>query len=139
MKLTPFLTLAIAACLSGCGAIIQGTHQEIIVTSTPPGAHCDLKRPNGSIAATVERTPETVKVRKTQDDLMLICTRTGYWPARLALPSGYSFGAFGNVVFGFGPGWAIDHLSGSDNHYPHEAHVTFVPTMPAAAPPKPGS
>ncbi|MBV9992565.1 MAG: hypothetical protein JOZ72_14900 [Alphaproteobacteria bacterium] len=137
MRRRPFLVLAIClACgLSGCGAIVQGTRQEIAVTSTPAGAHCDLKRPNGSVAATVERTPETVRVRKTGDDLMLACTLAGYAEADLALPSDYGFAVFGNVVLGYGPGWAVDHLSGSDNQYPHEAHVTLVPASPSQ--PKP--
>src|SRR6185295_15117491 len=134
MSFRPVLALLAASLLSGCGAIIQGTRQEITVTSTPSGARCDLKRPNGSIAATVERTPETVRVRKTGDDLMLHCALAGYLPAELPLPSGYGYAVFGNVVLGYGPGWAVDHLSGSDNQYPHEAHVTLVPAAP-----KPGS
>ena len=135
MTLRLTIALAACACLSGCGSILQGTHQEITVTSTPAGAHCDLKRPNGSIAATVERTPETVKLRKTGDDLMLHCALAGYLPAELRLPSNYGYGVFGNIVLGYGPGWAVDHLSGSDNQYPHEAHVTLMRAAPATPSP----
>lgn len=119
-----------AALLCGCGSIVQGTRQEIAISTSPSGAHCDLRRPNGSVAATVESTPETVRVRKTADDLTLQCTLAGYETAKLPMPSGYGYAVFGNAVLGYGPGWAVDHLSGSDNQYPHTAHVTLVPLKP---------
>jgi len=118
---------AAATLLSGCGAIVQGTRQEIAISTSPPGARCDLKRPNGSIAATAEPTPQTVRVRKTGVDLKLHCTLAGYLPADLAMPSGYGYAVFGNIVFGYGPGWAVDHLTGSDSQYSHSAHVTLTP------------
>ena len=49
--------LAVAAMsLGGCGTITQGTSQDIAITSSPPGAHCDLNR-KGEHVATLDKTP----------------------------------------------------------------------------------
>ena len=120
-----------ASYLTGCGTITQGTSQNITITSTPPGAHCDLNR-KGEHVATLDRTPGTVKVDKTKNDILLTCTLAGYQEASVNLESGYGAGTFGNIILGGGIGWAIDSASGADNKYPSSAAVQFVPV--AAAP-----
>jgi len=120
-------------CLSGCGTITQGTSQNITITSTPPGGHCDLNR-KGEHVATLDKTPGTVKVDKTKNDILLTCTMPGYQEASVNLESGYGAGTFGNIILGGGIGWAIDSASGADNKYPSTANVQFVPVSTAAAP-----
>jgi hypothetical protein len=119
-----------AVCLSGCGTITQGTSQNIAITSTPPGAHCDMTR-KGEHVATLDRTPGSVKVDKTKNDIMLTCTLAGYQEASVNLESGYGVGTFGNIILGGGIGWAIDSASGADNKYPSSANVQFVPVAAA--------
>jgi len=123
-----------ALCLSGCGTITQGTSQNITVTSTPPGGHCDLNR-KGEHVATLDHTPGTVKVDKTKNDILLTCTLAGYQDASVNLESGYGVGTFGNIILGGGIGWAIDSASGADNKYPSSANVQFVPVAAAVAAP----
>ena len=115
-----------AVCLSGCGTITQGTSQNITITSTPPGGHCELTR-KGEHVATLDKTPGTVKVDKTKNDILLTCTREGYQEASLNLESGYGAGTFGNIILGGGIGWAIDSASGADNKYPSSADIKFIP------------
>ena len=125
---------------AGCGTITQGTSQNITITSAPPGGHCDLTR-KGEHVATLDRTPGTVKVDKTKNDILLTCSMAGYQDASVNLESGYGAGTFGNIILGGGIGWAIDSATGADNKYPSSASVQFLPvgapapvsTAPAAA------
>jgi hypothetical protein len=123
---------AIGAALSGCGTITQGTSQNITITSNPAGAHCDLTR-KGEHVATLDKTPGTVKVDKTKNDILLTCDLPGYQQASTNLESGYGAGTFGNIILGGVIGWGIDSATGADNKYPSTAQVNFVPV--AAAPP----
>ena len=128
-----------ASCLAGCGTITQGTSQNITITSTPPGGHCDLTR-KGEHVATLDATPGTVKVDKTKNDILLTCKLAGYQDASANLESGYGAGTFGNIILGGGIGWAIDSATGADNKYPSSAAVQFIPVgvTPPPAPPPPG-
>lgn len=123
------------ACLSGCGTITQGTSQNITITSSPPGGHCQLTR-KGELVATLDRTPGTVKVDKTKNDILLTCNLPGYQDASANLESGYGAGTFGNIILGGVIGWGIDSATGADNKYPSTAAVQFVP-VGAAPPPAP--
>jgi hypothetical protein len=128
------LAAAVAAsCLAGCGTITQGTSQNITITSSPPGGHCDLTR-KGEHVATLDHTPGTVKVDKTKNDILLTCNLAGYQEANANLESGYGAGTFGNIILGGGIGWAVDSATGADNKYPSTANVQFVPTNPVPAP-----
>ncbi|HWA91869.1 MAG TPA: hypothetical protein VG889_17655 [Rhizomicrobium sp.] len=131
-KLVAVLVAAGTACLAGCGTITQGTSQDIAISSTPPGAHCELTKQNGIHVATLDRTPGKVHVQKTKHDLTLTCDLQGYQTATANLKSGYGIGTFGNIILGGGIGWAIDSASGADNKYPESAAVTFVPEGQAA-------
>jgi hypothetical protein len=124
-----------ASCLAGCGTITQGTSQNITITSTPPGGHCDLTR-KGEHVATLDATPGSVKVDKTKNDILLTCKLAGYQDASANLESGYGAGTFGNIILGGGIGWAIDSATGADNKYPSSANVQFIPVgAPAPAAP----
>jgi hypothetical protein len=98
--------------------------------------HCDLVRV-GEHVATLDRTPGTVKVDKTKNDIMLTCTMPGYQDASVNLESGYGAGTFGNIILGGAIGWGIDSATGADNKYPSSAVVQFIPaaTTPNTAPP----
>jgi hypothetical protein len=127
--------LVAASSLAGCGTITQGTSQNITITSTPPGGHCDLTR-KGEHVATLDATPGSVKVDKTKNDILMTCTMAGYQPATVNLESGYGAGTFGNIILGGVIGWGIDSATGADNKYPSSAQVNFVP-VGAVPPPAP--
>lgn len=138
-KTLAVLAAAGMACLGGCGTITQGTHQDIAISTTPPGATCDLMRTDGFNAGSVEHTPGSVHVRKSKFDITMTCNLAGYQPGMAQLKSGYGIGTFGNIILGGGIGWAIDSASGSDNKYPSSADVTLVPNGQAAAAPAPAA
>lgn len=138
MKFTFGTAMAVAftaSCLAGCGTITQGTSQNITITSSPPGGHCELTR-KGEHVATLDKTPGTVKVDKTKNDILLNCSMAGYQDASANLESGYGIGTFGNIILGGGIGWAIDSATGADNKYPSSAQVQFI-AIGAAPPPAP--
>jgi hypothetical protein len=122
--------------LGACGTITQGTSQNITITSSPPGAHCDLER-KGEHVATLDKTPGAVKVDKTKSDIIMTCKLAGYQDASTSLESGYGAGTFGNIVLGGVIGWGIDEATGAANKYPSTAQVTFVPETPTPAAPPP--
>jgi hypothetical protein len=122
----------IAISLSGCGTITQGTTQNITITSSPSGGHCDLNRDGGHLA-TLYSTPGRVHVDKTKYDIAVICTKPGYQTASVNLESGYGIGTFGNAILGGAIGWGIDSATGADNKYPSTANVQFIPLEGDAA------
>lgn len=140
MKYSNLAALAVvfaSSALAACGTITQGTSQDIAVTSTPEGAHCDFTR-KGRLLGTIDRTPGTLTVDKTKHDIMLTCALPGYQTASVNLESGYGIGTFGNIILGGLIGWGIDEASGAVNKYPTSAQVTFVPLGTAdTAPPAP--
>lgn len=127
---------ALGGLVSGCGTITQGTSQNITITSNPSGAHCDFNR-KGEHVATLDKTPGSVKVNKTKNDILMTCTMAGFQDASVNLESGYGAGTFGNILLGGVIGWGIDSATGADNKYPSTANIQFVPVgaTPPATPP----
>lgn len=123
---------ALGIALSGCGTIVEGTHQDIAISTTPDGAHCDLTR-KGEKLATVDRTPGKVTVRKTKEDILLGCQKAGYQTSSQYLHSGMAAGTFGNIIAGGVIGWAVDSSTGADNKYPEAVNVNLVADNGAAA------
>jgi hypothetical protein len=133
------MTAAFAAMglmLSGCGTIVQGTHEDIAVSTTPDGAHCQMSR-KGAVIATLDHTPGKVTVRKTKDDILLGCSLAGYRDSSQYLHSGMAAGTFGNIIAGGLIGWGVDSATGADNEYPGTVNVQMVPVAAAALPPAP--
>jgi hypothetical protein len=123
-------------CLSGCATILSGVDQEISVTTTPAGAECELYR-DGKQVGGVAATPGNVLVRKTRQDLKLICKKEGYLPTESVLASGSEAKTYVNILFG-GAGlvmWGLDAVAGADNRYPDAPSITLA--SPAASTTKP--
>lgn len=121
-----------AVSLSGCGTITQGTSQNINITSSPPGGHCELNR-EGEHVASLYATPGSVTVDKSMHDIVLTCDKPGYQTASLNLESDPSLGLFGNAIIGGVVGVGIDYATGAANKYPRATNVQFAPQDPAAA------
>jgi hypothetical protein len=137
-KIVAALAVAVAAsCVSGCSSIIEGTSQEILVNTNPPGASCEFVR-QGNVIARVAQTPGGVTIKKTKYDIMLKCDKDGYQQGTYLNHSGAAGATFGNIILGGGIGWAIDSASGADNKYDGVVNVTLVPagvpTHPSPAP-----
>jgi hypothetical protein len=135
MKISVWAALAAlgaAHCLGGCSSIIEGTSQEILVNTNPPGANCEFLR-EGNVIARVAETPGGVTIKKTKHDITLKCSKSGYGEATYLNHSGAAGATFGNIILGGGIGWAIDSASGADNKYDGVVNMTLSPVAPEGA------
>lgn len=137
-KLLAALAAGLAACaMSGCSSVIEGTSQQILVNTNPPGANCVFER-EGQVIARVDQTPGGATIKKTKHDITVKCDKTGFQQATYLNHSGAAGATFGNIVLGGGIGWAIDSASGADNKYDGTVNITLVPAG-AGAPPAPAN
>jgi len=118
--------------LSACSSIIEGTSQEIMVNTNPPGANCSLERQGISIAR-IDPTPGSATIKKTKYDMIIYCNKKGYQEASFFNHSGEAGATFGNIVLGGGIGWAVDSAAGADNKYESPVNITLVPAEKGAS------
>jgi hypothetical protein len=108
--------------MTGCSTLTaDGTGQNLsVMTYTTEnkdltGAACELKNDEGSWTAV---TPASVMVRRSNKDMMVRCTKSGYSDARANVVSKTKANMWGNIIFGGGIGAIIDHNNGSAYEYP---------------------
>lgn len=118
------LVSAMVLALSGCSSIVEGTSQEIVINTNPPGANCSLMREGVSIGR-VDPTPGAVTVKKTKNDMNIVCNKKGYNEATYFNKSDVAGATVGNILLGGGIGWAIDSASGADNKYTSPVNITM--------------
>lgn len=121
-----FTAYALLLLVSGCSSIIEGTSQEIVINTNPPGADCSLIREGISIAH-VNPTPGAATIKKTKHDITIECELEGYQKATFLNHSGAAGATVGNIILGGGIGWAVDSAAGADNKYDTPVNLTFVP------------
>jgi hypothetical protein len=123
MKNTLLMTAVVFSALaSGCSTLTgEGTSQNLSVLTYSgdnkdlTGAQCELKNDEGTWTAV---TPATVMVRRSNKDLMVKCTKSGFSDARANVVSKTKANMWGNIIFGGGIGAIIDHNNGSAYQYP---------------------
>ena len=74
VRLVAILALA---CLPGCATIVQGTSQNVTVTTNPAGASCRLAR-DGTAIGMIAPTPGTLRVDRGRNDIVVTCNREGH-------------------------------------------------------------
>jgi hypothetical protein len=126
--------------VGGCASLIEGTTQKISVDTDPPDARCIFWR-NGMPIADIAATPNAVRIRKTRDDLTIVCSKPGYASASYLNRSGIAGATFANVLTA-GLSWAVDSTTGADNKYDGQVRLSLAPLppgspTPSAAPPPP--
>ena len=133
----------VAALLPGCATLLEGTSQEILVSTNPAGAACTLER-EGQTIATVAVTPGAALVQRRKYDITIKCKKDGFEDAVYVNNSGLASGAVaGNVAADLlltaGLSSIVDSASGADNQYESTVNITMIPraAMPQAAPPTP--
>lgn len=121
--------VAFSALASGCSTLTgEGTSQNLSVMTYSTdnkdltGAQCELKNDEGSWTAV---TPATVMVRRSNKDLMVKCTKSGFADARANVVSKTKANMWGNIIFGGGVGAIIDHNNGSAYQYPPVLKLTM--------------
>jgi hypothetical protein len=130
-------TLAGLVLLSGCASIFEGTTQQISITTTPAGARCTFWR-NGTLISDIASTPGSTTIRKTKDDLTIVCDKRGYATAAYINHSGLAMSTFANILTG-GLAWAYDSTRGADNKYEGQVSLVLPPASAVpmeAAPPE---
>lgn len=119
------LSLAALAALTlltaGCSSITGTTGQSVSLQTRDkagaevPGAACELSNSKGKWFVT---TPGSIQIRRSNDDMMVQCSKTGYETGQAAVVSDTKGSMFGNIIFGGGIGAVIDHNTGSAYEYP---------------------
>jgi hypothetical protein len=103
MKL--FLSAVVLAAVSGCATIMQGTKQQVAISSTPTGASVRVD------TASFGTTPVTVELRRKDKHIIQI-TMDGYQPFELTTSRSTSGWVWGNIVFGGIIGLVVDASTG---------------------------
>nr|WP_198982937.1 hypothetical protein [Herbaspirillum sp. ASV7] len=105
--------------VSGCSTITQSDTQVVALTSLHEGkpvvASCTLINDKGSWAVL---TPANVQVRKSNEDLDVVCKRGGVPDGLLKAVSRTAGSMWGNIIFGGGIGAIVDHSRGNGYDYP---------------------
>ena len=112
-----FAILASMVMLStGCSSITGTTGQSVSLQTRDkagaevPGAACELTNNKGKWFVT---TPGSVQIRRSNDDMLVQCTKTGHETGQASVVSDTKGSMFGNIIFGGGIGAVIDHNTGS--------------------------
>lgn len=122
-----FSIVSVAALIlvSGCSTITQSETQRLSVTATHEGtplkdADCSLTNDKGTWTA---RAPGQVDVRKSGENLNVVCRKEGFVDGLLTAISRAAGSMFGNIIFGGGIGALIDHSKGTGYDYPNNLPV----------------
>ncbi len=127
-------TLAIAAVLtcSGCASVMnETTHPMKVETKSATGelvtgAECTLTSDYGSISV---RSGETARVRRSNQDLDILCKDPKNPDAVARAISRVNGGMWGNIIIGGGIGAIIDHSKGTGYTYPTWVQLVFGKTL----------
>lgn len=113
--------IGVAACLTaGCASVTGTTGQSVSVETRyldkpVAGASCELSNNKGKWFVA---TPGSVQIRRSNDDLIVICNKDGLGPGNAAVASETKGSMFGNILLGGGIGAIVDHNSGAAYEYP---------------------
>lgn len=117
--------------LTGCASITGSTNQTMSVQtrqqggSEVSGAACELSNNKGKWFVT---TPGSVMIHKSNDDMQVLCEKSGMQPGRAAVVSETKGSMFGNILLGGGIGAIVDHNNGSAYEYPNLIQILMGTT-----------
>lgn len=120
--LLSFVSIIVASTmLVGCASITTGTTQSVSVkTGAIKDATCTLENNKGKWY--VNRTPGTVKVNRSFNDLSIACEKKGV-SGHKSVASNTKPIAFGNILFGGVVGAGVDMADGAAYAYPTDIDV----------------
>lgn len=122
------------AMLSACATLVNGSSQNVTVSTNPPGASCTLDRVGARVGA-ISATPGSVRLDKSKNDLSVTCAKDGYQTATVAHPPSFSGATFGNIIAGGVIGVVVDAASGANYSYPDDIRLDLAVNPGAALPP----
>lgn len=115
---------AVLASLAGCSSVIEGTSQQILVNTNPPGASCELSR-GGAVIAQIPLTPGAVTIQKTKQDIAVVCRKSGYQDVSIVNESDWDRAVAGNILIGGLVGVGVDSASGAINKYDKTVNIAL--------------
>ena len=116
--------------VAACATIMQGTSQEVSVSSTPTGARVLVD------GAEMGKTPLVASLKR-KDKHVVRVELEGYQPFEMALGRATSGWVWGNIVFGGIPGLAIDAITGGMYKLkPEEIQATLAQNAALTADPE---
>ena len=135
------IALGFMVLMTGCASITGTTAQNVSVEARTKdgkaviGASCELTNSKGKWYV---NTPGSVGIRRSNDDLLIICTKEGFEPGRANAVSDTKGSMFGNILLGGGIGAIVDHNNGTAYEYPTLLQIilgaiTKIETKPAEA------
>lgn len=114
--------------LTGCAAIVSGSHQVVNVQAINANNHqlisdakCVIIDPNG-IYYPINSNPDGVSLLREYGGLNINCDAKGYW--QKSIGSGSSFNAWTLCDILFWPGAVVDTATGAAKDYP--SHITIL-------------
>ena len=107
-----------------CATMIEGQSQVINLTSSPLGADCVVTRDAELIGRVA--TPGNFTIDKSKHNIQIACFKEGYEDAVFQIKSGNTIAGIGNIAIGFGVGFIVDSIAGSDNHYDTSVSIALV-------------
>jgi hypothetical protein len=125
--------------LSGCASVTGTTGQSISVETRQKngavlsGASCELTNSKGKWFL---NTPGTAAIRRSNDDMIVICNKDGHEPGTAAVVSDTKGMMFGNILLGGGIGAIVDHNTGAAYEYPTLIQIMMGSNI-KIEPPKP--
>ena len=125
--LIPFVLLAAGA----CSTITEGTTQSLaVMTPGVPSADCTLTTPKHTWFV---RTPGSIAIEKSNDDIAIVCRKEGYENGVATLPSNFEGMTWGNIIFGGIIGVGVDAASGAMHEYPTSVSIYMTESEDAAS------
>jgi hypothetical protein len=132
----------ISSTLIGCASVTGTTGQSVSVETLSKsgvnvsGASCELSNSKGKFFV---NTPGTVPIRRSNDDMNVVCRKDGIEPGIAVVVSETKGMMFGNILLGGGIGALVDHNTGAAYEYPSLIQVMMGTTTKIEAPkPKEG-
>lgn len=122
------------AMLSACATLVNGSSQNVTVSTSPPGASCTLDRVGARVGA-IPATPGSVRLDKSKNDLSVTCSKDGYQTATTAHAPSFSGATFGNIIAGGVVGVVVDAASGANYSYPDDIRIDLAANPGLALPP----
>jgi hypothetical protein len=129
---------------SGCASVTGGSSQSVAVQTRDSagkevtGANCELSNGKGRWLVT---TPGSTTINRSNDDMHVLCNKTGEEPGRAEVVSITKNAMYGNILLGGPVGAFIDHSSGAAYEYPSFIQLVMgrsirieTPDDPAAQP-----
>lgn len=134
-----FAACLVGSTLIGCASITGTTGQSISVETlmkngkSVTGASCELTNSKGKWFV---NTPGTVAIRRSNDDMSILCKKDDLDPGLATVVSDTKGMMWGNIIAGGGIGALVDHNTGAAYEYPALIQIMMGSNI-KIEPPKP--